>query len=126
MKKTWLLAALTTLLFSFTYTGDTEGIVNALKAGNSSQFTAYFDNAVDIKLPEKTELKSQGRTQAGNAMSAFFSDVAVRGFEKTSEGERSGTQYLTGKLQGKDKLYSVTLLMKSHGDKPVIITVRIN
>ncbi|MDB5229340.1 MAG: hypothetical protein JWN76_145 [Chitinophagaceae bacterium] len=126
MKKILLFATLATLLFSFRFMSDTQGIVNALKAGSSSQFTGYFDNTVDIKLPEKDELKNVGHNQAGNTLSAFFSDIDVKGFDKTSEGERSGTMYLTGKLQGKDKTYSVTLLMKSRGDKPIIITVRIN
>lgn len=126
MKRLLFLLSLGFVLFSFKANTDTEGIVNALKQGSSEQLSKYFDNMIDLKLPEKDELKNVGKTQAGIALNTFFNDIGVKGFEVSSQGERGGTLYLTGKLAAKDKSYNVTIMMKSKGDKPVIITVRIN
>ena len=44
-------------------TGDSDNIVTALKQGNINQFASYFDSFLDIKFPEKDELKNIGKTR---------------------------------------------------------------
>lgn len=106
--------------------GDADNIVNALKQGNANQFAGYFDSFLDIKFPEKDELKNIGKTQATIAVKSFFDEAKISGFELSSQRENEGTMYLTGKLTGNSKTYSLTLLMKSRGDKLSIIKIRIN
>jgi len=113
-------------LSSFFVAGDSDKIINALNQGNAAQFSAYFDNFLDIKLPEKDEIKNVGKTQAAITIKSFFDDINVSGFEKTSQREMGGTMYLTGKLKGSSKTYNITLLMKDRGDKLSIISIRIS
>ena len=106
--------------------GDSDKIINALNKGDAAGFSAYFDNFLDIKLPEKDEIKNVGKTQAAITIKSFFDDIKVSGFEKTSQREMGGTMYLTGKLKGNSKTYNITLLMKDRGDKLSIISIRIS
>lgn len=126
MKKFLVLMGISTMIWSFASATETDGIVNALKQGNAEQLSKYFDNMLDLKLPEKDELKNVGKTQASITLNAFFEEIGVKGFEVSSQNERNGTMYITGKLSGKDKAYNVTLMMKNKGDRPNIITIRIN
>lgn len=126
MKRILLLASVLIISISFAKASDTDNIINALKQGNASQFSAYFDNFLDIKLPEKDELKNMGKTQAAITVKNFFEANNIAGFEVSSQRENEGTMYLTGKLSGGAKTYSLTLLMKSRGDKTSIIKIRIN
>ncbi|MFZ1798225.1 MAG: DUF4783 domain-containing protein [Chitinophagaceae bacterium] len=109
---------------SFAQTGD--DIAKTLKQGNADEFANYFDGFVDLKLPEKEEIKNVGKNQATITIKSFFTDEGIKGFDKTSDRELSGTKYMTGKLTGKNKTYNITIMMKKEGDSFAIITVRIN
>ncbi len=126
MKKILLLAGVVLSLLSFRVSGDAENIISALKDGNAEQLSQYFDNMLDVKLPEKDEIKNVGKNQAGIAVKSFFADNHIKGFEATSQREMGGVMYITGKLQGASKSYNITLMMKNKGDKSAIITLRIN
>ncbi|BAV10131.1 protein of unknown function [Filimonas lacunae] len=126
MKKILLLAGVVLSLLSFRVSGDADSIINALKDGNAEQLSQYFDNILDVKLPEKDEIKNVGKNQAGITLKSFFADNKVKGFELSSQREMGGTMYITGKLQAAAKSYNITLMMKSKADKMAIITVRIN
>lgn len=126
MKKILLLAGVVLSLLSFRVSGDAENIISALKEANAEQLSQYFDNILDVKLPEKDEIKNVGKNQAGIAVKGFFADNRIKGFEATSQREMNGNMYITGKLQGASKAYNITLMMKNKGDKTVIITLRIN
>jgi len=112
--------------FHTVFAGDSDNIVNALKQGNATRFTSYFDNFIDLKLPEKDEIKNVGKTQAGITVKSFFDDYNIKGFDVTSQREMGGTMYITGKLQGASKAFNITLLMKVRGDKLSIITMRVS
>ena len=105
---------------------NSDDIINALKQGNIEQFTQYFDTLLDVKLPDKDEMKNAGKNQASLTLKSFFNENTIKGFDVTSQRELGGTMYLTGKLQGASKNYNLTLMIKAKGDKAVIITIRIN
>lgn len=127
MKRILLIAGLGLMLLSFkAYAGDPDSIISALKEGNADQLSQYFDNMLDVKLPEKDEIKNIGKNQAGITLKSFFTENRVKGFDLTSQREMGGTSYITGKLQSAGKSYNITLMMRAKGDKMSIITVRIN
>lgn len=126
MKKFFVLAGMLLSVACFSQTTNGDAIVSALKTGDAAQFSSYFDNFVDIKLPEKDEIKNVGKTQASVTIKSFFSESSIAGFDETSRRELSGTMYLTGKLKGASKDYNITLMMKNKNDKMQIITIRIN
>lgn len=125
MKKLLLLSGLSLALVSFTFPDGSQQIISALKKGDATEVASFFDNIIDLKLPEKDELKNVSKNQAGITLKDFFDQNKVSGFELTSQRELSGTMYITGKLPTSDKEYGITVLMKARGDKVYIITVRI-
>ena len=126
MKKFLILLGFVVSLSAFHAAGDNDKIVAALKQGDSGQFSSFLDNFIDLKLPEKEEVKNVGKTQAGITIKSFFDSNNITGFDLTSQREMGGTSYLTGKLTGGSKSYNLTVLMKAKGDKLAIITIRIN
>jgi len=126
MKKMMVIMGMVLSLSSFVIVGDIDKIINALNAGNAAQFSGFFDDFLDIKLPEKDEIKNVGKNQASITLKSFFDDSGIKGFEKTSQREMGGTMYLTGKLKGGSKNYNITLLMKDRGDKLSIISIRVS
>jgi hypothetical protein len=126
MKKLTLLIIAGFVMMSFNFQNGSDKIINALKQGSSEEFSSYFDNLLDIKLPEKEEIKNIGKTQAGIVMKTFFEQNAITSFDVTSQRELSGTMYITGKLTGDNKNYNLTVMMKNRGDKLSVITVRIS
>src|SRR3954453_177870 len=117
MKKLFLMMCVMVGLTAYSVAGDADSIVNALKQGNASQFSNYFDNFIDLKLPGKDEIKNVGKTQAGITVKNFFDENDIKGFDLSSQREMNGTMYITGKLQGSAKEYNITMLMKVKGDK---------
>lgn len=126
MKKLFLMACVMVGLTAYSVASDADSIVNALKQGNAAQFSNYFDNFIDLKLPGKDEIKNVGKTQASITVKDFFNDNDIKGFESVSQRESNGTMYIAGKLVGSSKTYNITMLMKVRGDKLSIITIRIN
>jgi len=126
MKKFLLLISIAFAVMSFTFPEGSQQIVNALKKGDAEEVSAYFDNIIDLKLPEKDEIKNVGKNQAGITLKEFFDQNKVTGFDLTSQRELSGTMYIAGKLSSDKKDYGITVLMKARGDKAYIISIRIN
>lgn len=126
MKKFLLLICASCIIFAAKAQGDGDAIVKALKSGNAEQVANYFDSFIDLKLPEKDEVKSMGKNQASIALKAFFNESGVKGFDLSSQREMSGTMYIAGKFQNNGKGNGISLRLKKQGDKLLIISIRIN
>lgn len=129
MHKLLLLVCLAVSFSSFTQRVSDSDILIALKTGNASTLSSYFDSFIDLKLPERDELKNVGKTQASITIKKFFEDYNINSFELTSQRPSTGTAsigYINGKLIGDRDKYNLTLMVKQKGDKLAIITVRIN
>ena len=105
---------------------DANSVINALKSANAEQVSNYFDKILDIKFPDKDEIKSIGKNQAGIALKSFFDNNNIKGFELSSQREMGGTMYVAGKLNNGGEGYKVSIMMKNKEGRPQIITVRIN
>lgn len=101
-------------------------IVTALKSGNADKVSSYFDKILDIKFPEKDEVKSIGKNQAGIALKSFFDNNNIKGFELSSQRELGETMYIAGKLTNGSDGYKVSIMMRNKEGRPQIITVRIS
>lgn len=125
MKQFLVLMGLVFAFSAFKQDGGNE-IINALKKANATQFSGYFDNFIDLKLPEKEEIKDVSKTQASITVKNFFEENKINGFELSSQREMQGTMYITGKLTGESGKFNITVIIKNKGDHPSILTVRIN
>jgi hypothetical protein len=105
---------------------DANNVISALKSGDAEQVSDYFDKILDIKFPEKDEIKSIGKNQAGIALKSFFDANNIKGFELSSQREMGGTMYIAGKLNNGAEGYKVSIMMKTKEGRPQIITVRIS
>ncbi len=115
------------LLFSVTLFAQNDNeVIDALKDANASKFSSYFNSTVDIKLPQKDEMKDISKADAAAAITNFFSANNINGFEVFSQPKRAGTMYIAGKLKSGSQNYNITVMLKSKGDDVSIITVRIN
>lgn len=105
---------------------ETNNVITALKSGSAEQVSGYFDKILDIKFPEKDEIKGIGKNQAGIALKSFFDNNNINGFELSSQREMSGTMYIAGKLMNGSDGYKLSMMLKYKDGKPQIITVRIS
>ena len=105
---------------------DANHIVNALKTANADQVSNFFDKILDLKFPEKDEIKSIGKNQAGIALKSFFDNNNIKGFELLSQREMGGTMYIAGKLTNGGEGYKLSIMMKTKDGRPQIITIRIS
>lgn len=104
-----------------------ESVISALKEANVSKFSSYLDDFVDLKLPQKDEIKNVGKTQAGLTIKNFFSDAGVKGFALTSQRTMGSTTAIAGKLTGSNgQTYQITMILKNKGDSMSVITIRIS
>lgn len=126
MKSFLLTIGLGIMLSSFTFFDNSSAIINGLKDGNAEVVSRYFDNFIDMKLPEKGEIKNIGKNQAGIALQSFFKENSIKGFELLSQRDMNGTMYLAGKLLNDGKGYNITILLKTKDANQQIITIRIN
>ncbi len=126
MKKILLLIGFAFFLTSFTPSDNATAVINALKTANAEELSRYYDTFIDLKLPEKDEIKNMGKNQAGIAVQNFFKENGIKGFDLTSQRDMNGTMYLAGRLQNSGKGYSITVLLKTKDANQQIITMRIN
>lgn len=126
MKELLILIFVAVSVSSFTQNTNNDEIVSALKGGNVSEFTSFFDDFIDLKLPEKDEIKNVGKTQASITIKSFFEQNNIKGFDLISQRQLGGTTYIAGKLIDDALKYNLTLMIKNKSDKTAIITLRIN
>jgi hypothetical protein len=126
MKKVILLLLFGFSLMSFArFQNGREEMITAMKGGNADQFIKYFDNTIDIKMPNSDEMKGVPKAQAASTVKSFFADNGIHQFDVTSQRELGGTMYVTGKLVGTTD-FNLTAMIKSAPEKLSIITLRIN
>lgn len=127
MMKTILMVSVGAILSSFTIAQNNDPIIQALKSANAGNLSRYFDNVLDMKLPDRDEVKNVGTKQAGILLQRFFDDNGVSGFQLLNQRSMGGTSYIAGKLEAKTKTYNITLMIRtqeSNGSR--IESVRIN
>ncbi len=118
MKRFFTLLAVGTLFSSFIFFSSIDEVISAMKTGNSSEIARFFDNTVEINMPEKNN--SYSKSQAELVLKDFFTTNTVKGFEIIHKGENSGSQYCIGTLITKNGSFRTTIFMKQKGDKQVL------
>ena len=114
-------AAAVILFSSFTFIGIDE-VLNAVKSGNAAQVARYFDNTVEISLPDKGN--SYSKSQAEIVLKDFFANNPVKGFDIIHKGENAGSQYCIGTLITKNGSFRTTIYMKQKGNVQVLQELR--
>ena len=104
---------LSILMFFFSFFKVNTGIdevVAAMRSGNSTLIAKYFDDLVDISMPDKSNTYS--KTQAELVLKDFFTNNPVKKFEIIHKGENAGSQFCIGTLYTKNGSFRTTIFMK--------------
>lgn len=124
MKNTLLLLPVFLITFSsFLLQGGIDDVISAMKSGNASGVTKYFDNYVDITMPDKSS--NYSRSQGELILKDFFTNNGVKNFEVKHKGNNDNGDYCIGTLQTKNGNFRTTVYMRVKGNKQVIQDIRI-
>ena len=121
MKKLLLYSLIILTLSSFSFISITE-VISAIKSGNASEVTKYFDNTVEITLPQKSS--SYNKTQASLVLRDFFNENPVKDFQVIHQSEKEGSVYCIGTLSTVNGSFRATIFMKQSGSKQLIQELR--
>jgi hypothetical protein len=122
MKNFFPIVTVTFLLSAFTLLASIDEVVSAIKSGNAAQVAHFFDNTVEISMPDKSN--SFSKTQAEIVLKDFFANNPVKGFEVIHKGENAGSQYCIGTLLTKNGSFRTTIFMKQKGTAQVLQELR--
>ena len=121
MKRIFTLLALSAFLVSFTLPG-LDDVVKALKVGNATQVARYFDQVVEITMPDKRN--SYSKSQAEMILKDFFKNNPIKSFDIIHKGENAGAEYCIGTLVTRNATYRTTVFMKHKGTKQTLQEIR--
>lgn len=119
---TSLLAATMIVMSSFAQPGTIDEVIGALKSGDASGLSKYFDENVEVTLPVKSD--SYSKAQAEVILKDFFGNNGVKGFELKHKGDSPGGHYCIGTLQTKSGNFRAHVFLKSKGNKEVVKEIR--
>lgn len=113
------------VVFLSSFTAPPAGIdemVAAMKTGNTVMISKFFDNTVEITLPDKGG--SYSKSQAEIILKDFFSNNPVKSFEVIHKGQNAGSQYCIGTLVTRNGSFRTTIYMKQKGELQVLQELR--
>ncbi|HEX5654777.1 MAG TPA: DUF4783 domain-containing protein [Chitinophagaceae bacterium] len=119
---TFLLAASVLLLSSFSKQQTIDGVIGAIRSGNAAELSRYFDDNVELTLPDKSN--SYSKAQAQLIVKDFFSNNGVKGFDLKHKGESPGGNYCIGTLQTNAGNFRTNVFMKTKSGKEVVKEIR--
>ena len=122
MKHFFTITLAAILFSSFVKYVGIDDVIAAMKSGNSAMVAKYFDNSVEISMPDKSN--NYSRSQAELVLKDFFASNPVKSFDIIHKGENAGSQYCIGTLQTKNGAYRTTIFMKQKGDMQVLQELR--
>lgn len=93
-------------------------VVQAVKTGNASQLSKFFDERLDLTIPGRSD--NYSRVQAEMILKDFFRNVQVRDFVVKHRGMNEGAEFCFGDLITTNGSYRVMLYMKQKGDRQVL------
>lgn len=100
-----------------------EPIAAAIKNGNATELTKYFNTNVDLSILDKQDIYS--KTQAESLLKDFFSKNVPSNFRVIHQGGKDDAQYYVGRLTTSTGNYRISILMKGQGKAALIHQFRI-
>ena len=110
------------LMFALSSFVSLDEVVSAIKKGNASQLSKFFDNTIEITVEDKKNTYS--KSQAELVLKDFFSNSAVKDFSIIHKGDNSGAQFIIGTLITKNGEYRTTIYMMQKGNKNLLQELR--
>ncbi len=122
MKRFFTFLGAAVMLSSFTLFTSIDEVVTGFKNGDAVQIARFFDNTVEITMPDKSN--NYSKNQAEVVLKDFFNTNGIKGFDVIHKGENAGSQYCIGTLVTKNGSFRTTVFMKQKGDKQLLQEIR--
>ena len=119
---TSLLIASIIAFSSFAQSGNLDAVIGALRSGNANELSGYFDDNVELTMPDKAD--SYSKAQAVLILKDFFNNNGVKSFDVKHKGDNGGGQFCIGTLQTKFGNFRTTVFMKIKNNKEVVKDIR--
>lgn len=120
--KTLLLGTIVVFSSFFAQNSNIDEVIGALRSGNATELSRYFDDNVELTLPEKSD--SYSKAQAQLIIKDFFGNNGVRGFDLKHKGDSPGGHFCIGTLQTGAGNFRTNVFMKSKNGKEVVKEIR--
>lgn len=122
MKNLFTLLSIVAIFCSFNTHVGIDEVIAAMKSGNASQVAKFFDNNIEISVPEKSN--SYSKSQGELVLKDFFITNVVKSFDVIHKGENAGSQYCIGTLVTKGGSFRTTIFMKQKDNQQVLQELR--
>jgi hypothetical protein len=124
MKKifTPLLFISVVLLSAFSKQDAIDEVISALRSGNSTELSKFFDDNVELTLPDKSD--SYSKAQAQLIVKDFFTNNTVKGFDLKHKGDSPGGHFCIGTLQTGAGNFRTNVFMKTKNGREVVREIR--
>jgi Domain of unknown function (DUF4783) len=110
------------LFASFTTQSSIDSVISALRSGNSNELAKYFDDTIELTLPDKSD--SYSKAQAQLIVKDFFDNNGVKNFELKHKGDSPGGHFCIGTLQTSSGNFRTNVFMKTKNGKEVVKEIR--
>ena len=102
---------------------ETEAVVQNLQTANFNNLLTYWDNQVEVNMPELAGQRQYSAKEANELLKTFFNKNNILGFEKSAARKVGTTVYLTGKLISNTSKFNITMLLQQNKTEFVIISL---
>ena len=99
-----------------------DAVIGALRSGNATELSNYFDENVELTLPDQSD--SYSKAQAVLILKDFFNNNGVKSFDVKHKGDNGGGQFCIGTLQTKSGNFRTTVFMKVKNNKDLVKEIR--
>jgi hypothetical protein len=125
MKKTFALFGFLMIVFNgFCATDGEQEITNAIRSGNWKKIASYFDNSIELNLPDNEGLYS--KAQAELILKDFFTKNTAKNYTAKHGGDsKDGAHFTIGTLNTSNGNFRTYFFLKKEGDKKLIKEFRI-
>lgn len=100
-----------------------DSIVEAIKAGNSSELSKHLNPTVELEILQEENIYS--KAQAELLLKDFFNRNKPSAFKINHQGTKGATSFAIGILTTSTGNFRVSIFMKSDNDKMLIHQLRI-
>src|SRR5690554_764262 len=98
-------------------------IITCLKSGNAKTLSGYFNQNIELVVPESDNVYSKAQAQL--IVNDFFNSHIPQTFSVIHQGGKEGAQYVIGNLGTKKGTFRVYFLLKKNDEKDYIHQLRI-
>ena len=117
-----LLVASFITLTAFAQKGNLDAVIGALRSGNATELANYFEESVELTLPEQSD--SYSKAQAVLILKDFFSNNGVKSFDVKHKGDGGNGQFCVGTLQTRSGSFRTTVFMKVKNNREIVKEIR--